>query len=126
MAGSHLTGSPEVLQNLTLLRGAPSFALQVGADKIRVSSPDVVPDRSGLWMLSGRATLNNERAVDAVFLIDTDQGGAIRDYWWLVGTTWHEMSARAALLAALDLDESEVFPFDWTTAIALENDIFHP
>lgn len=115
-----------MIQNLNLLRGSPTFALQVTGDTFRVSNPDVVPDRSGLWVLYGMATLKTGRVLDAAFLIDTDQGGAIRDYWWLVGTAWHPMNARAALLAALGLDAAEVFPFDWTTTIPLENDIYHP
>lgn len=105
---------------LNLLRQSPAFAMRESATGDRLLQPDQIPDEDGIWWVSGTLTTSGGEQFDAVFIVGTDDGGDLHQvYVWV--DRWLPVS-ELPLAAGV---ASDVFPFDYATAIPLARDIFH-
>ena len=114
----------ETTKWLHLLRGSPRFVLKDKPDGgAQVTSPEMVPARDGFYWVFGRTTLRSGRGLDSVFHLDTDSGGELNEVYWLIGDSWYDYRDPKAR-EILGSDE-EVFPFDWSYSVPLEEDAYH-
>lgn len=106
---------------------SPQFAIwdEKGDGNAIVKSLEVVPDKRGVFWISGVTTFNAGQNIQSGFIVDTNSGGTLLDVYWLIGKNWWNFQERPAVIKALKLSEDQVFPFDWRFSIPLENDIFH-
>lgn len=77
-----------------------------------------------VYWVAGETTLHSGRKLESVFRVDTNAGGSLVSVFWKVNGQWHRHDD-ADTLAALEMLKGEVFPFDWSLAVPLEEDIFH-
>lgn len=116
----------DMRQRLNLVRTSRSFVLREIGDlgEADVLSVTIVPKGNGVFWVPGTTILKCGQRIESVFRVDTDTGGSLLSvYWWLNGG-WYEHSDKQSLIV-LGLSNDAAFPFDWTFAIALEEDIFH-
>ena len=114
--------APETAQWLNLIRESPSFVLFEGRNpgdeclqQVEVVSPD-----SGICWIGGSLTTADGRTLDAVHLVNTDDGGQLAgSYVWVGG--WHRIEDFAS---QLDEEPSSVYPFDYSLAVPLAEDWF--
>jgi hypothetical protein len=114
--------APETAQWLNLLRESSSFVLFEGrnAGDERLEQVETVPTDSGICWIGGSLTTANGRTLDAVHLVNTDDGGQlVGSYVWVDG--WHRIED---LPSHLGDPPSTVYPFDYTLAVPLAEDRF--
>ncbi|WP_330962007.1 hypothetical protein [Photobacterium sp. 53610] len=115
------------IQWLNLLHSSPSFVIKVGEQN---ESPSVLPVRSvpkddGEYWVAGETELRNGYKIPSVFRVDTDTGGNLLGVYWKIQNEWWDFQDKPSVLEALALTEEDVFPFDWTYSVSLDEDIFH-
>lgn len=76
--------------------------------------------------MSGVTRLRSGAELESVFRVDTNGGGEFVGVYWKIGGKWWDFTERPAVFDALKLDQADVFPFDWSYAVPLAEDIFHP
>jgi hypothetical protein len=94
-------------------------------DKSEVVTLTLIPKGTGTYWIAGETRLRSGRKLESVFRVDTNGGGSLVAVFWKINGKWyrHEDSDT---LAALGMEKADVFPFDWSFAVPLEEDIFHP
>lgn len=114
-------------QWLNLVHTSPKFVIRMGAEQenANVVSPPVVPKGDGEYLVAGQTELKNGSQIPSVFLVDTNAGGTLVGAYWHIAGAWWDFQDRPAVFEALSVSEAEAFPFDWSYAVALEEDIFH-
>jgi hypothetical protein len=120
-----MTVDSELAKTLNLPRTSPAFALkQIGNDgSLEVIQLRKIPADSAIYWVSGTSKLASGRDVPSVFVI-ADGGGSLIKVYWYVGDRWFH-SDDADALDALGLSRDEVFPFDWSYALPVANDVYH-
>ena len=119
-----MTVSPDIAKNLNLLRQSPAFALrETGDGGFAVVSPSTIPADGSIYWLAGESRLPVGSTVPSVFVVGGGGSELVRVYWH-VHDTWVQSDDPRAL-DLLAADRSAVFPFDWSYAIPVANDIFH-
>ena len=119
-----MTVSPDIAKNLNLLRQSPTFALRETADAgFAVVTPSIIPSDGSIYWLAGESRLPCNAAVPSVFVIGGGGSDPVRIYWY-ASDTWVQSDDPRAL-ELLGTDKSGAFPFDWSYAIPVANDIFH-
>ncbi|MEL6563227.1 MAG: hypothetical protein AAFQ59_02195 [Pseudomonadota bacterium] len=115
------------VQWLNLVHTSPTFVIRMGGEKdnANVLSPPVVPNNDGEYWIAGETVLKNGVKLKSVFRVDTNAGGTLVGAYWRIADAWWDFQNRPAVLDALSAEEKEIFPFDWSYAVALEEDIFH-
>ncbi|MGC1275901.1 MAG: hypothetical protein WBC44_19520 [Planctomycetaceae bacterium] len=113
-------------QDLQFLSGQKSWVYREmsGRSKAEVLTPATIPKETGVYWVAGETTLHSGRKLESVFRVDTNAGGSLVSVFWKVNGQWHRHDD-ADTLAALEMVKGEVFPFDWSLAVPLEEDIFH-
>ena len=109
------------------IHGTPRsvFWEKPGSD-VEVAWPEVIPADTGLYWVAGTTTVACGREVASVFIVDTDSSGELSAVFWTVEDgEWIDSQDEDAP-ARLGLERSEVFPFDWSYAIPLEQDASKP
>ncbi len=116
----------ELRQDLQFLSGQKSWVYREmpGQDKAEVLTSPTIPKETGVYWIAGETTLRSGQKLESVFRVDTDAGGSLVSVFWKVNGQWHRHDD-ADTLAALGVSNDEVFPFDWSLAVPLEEDIFH-
>jgi hypothetical protein len=117
---------PELSKRLNLLRSSCNFVMQEVGDQgeAKLMTVPRVPPSSGIYWISGACKLRGGRELESVFRIDTDSGGSLlAAYWWIEGR-WFEQDSPDAL-PTIGLPRDAVFPYDWTYAVPLAEDIYH-
>ncbi|WP_146511700.1 hypothetical protein [Thalassoglobus neptunius] len=116
----------ELRQDLQFLSGQKSWVYKevAGQDKAEVLTPSVIAKESGVYWVAGETTLHGGRKLESVFRVDTNAGGSLVSVFWKIADQWYRHDEPDAL-EKLDLPKDEVFPFDWSLAVPLEEDIFH-
>jgi hypothetical protein len=116
----------DMKQRLNLLKSSPSFVLKEVGDlgEAEVLNLERVPKYNGIYWVAGNTKLKCGENVESVFRVDTNSGGSIISVYWFINGGWYEHQ-EDAVLNALNLNQEEVFPFDWTYKIPLEEDIYH-
>lgn len=89
-----------------------------------VLSIQLVPKASGIYWIAGTTLLKAGREIDSVFRVDTDAGGSLVSVFWKIADRWYQHDDPDAW-ENLELAKNDVFPFDWSLAAPLEEDIFH-
>ncbi len=117
----------ELRQTLGLLSTQKSWIYREISDQdemqvIRLAS---VPKESGICWVAGTTELRCGRHVESVFRADTDAGGEFVTVFWSIEGQWYHHDDTDAL-TSLGMTKNEVFPFDWSFAVPLEHDVFHP
>ncbi|MCR8945595.1 hypothetical protein NW249_26160 [Streptomyces sp. OUCMDZ-4982] len=114
-------------QWLNLLHGSPSFVIRIdprtGAPA--VTQVEVVPDDGCVYWIAGTTTLPRGDRIPSVFEVAPSAGGSLLGAHWKIGASWMSSSDRAQVFAALNAEENDVFPFDWSYAVPLARDIYH-
>lgn len=115
------------IQWLNLLHGSPSFVIRIDphTDAPTVVQVEIVPKDDGVYWIAGTTTLPRGDRIPSVFEVDTSAGGSLAGVHWKIDGGWISSSEKRRALSALDAEEGEVFPFDWTYAIPLAQDIYH-
>jgi len=118
--------APDLIRILNLLGGAPGFVVRIDdrTGKFTVSNPGRVPAGDGTYLVAGQSRLKGGRVIDSVFHVNTDTGGTLLGAWWKIDGHWTDHQDPEAP-QALGLTRAEVFPFDWTYAVAMSDDIYH-
>jgi len=116
----------ELLQDLQFLNSQPSWVYRElpGEDRAELLEPATVPAETGVYWIAGETTLHAGRKLESVFCVDTDAGGELVSVFWKIGDHWYRHDDTDTL-AALELSQDEVFPFDWSYVVPLEEDIYH-
>lgn len=116
----------DICQRLNLVRNSGSFVLkETGTQgEADVLSLNQIPKNNGIYWLGGKTVLKSGRELESVFRVDTDTGGTLVSVYWLINGGWH-MHEEESALNALGLAKDDVFPFDWSYSIELEEDNFH-
>jgi hypothetical protein len=122
-----MISDPALRQDLQFLCAQPSWAYKevAGHGKAEVIKPTSIANQTGVYWVAGTSTLRGGRKLDSVFRVDTNAGGTLISVYWKIGSQWH-FHDDLDVLPNLGLVSDEVFPFDWSFAIPLEYDIFHP
>jgi hypothetical protein len=114
----------ELVQALNLLQSSPSFVLRQCDDRrMDVSQVALVPNDGSVYWIAGESQLPVGRAIPSVFIVENGGGNLIAVYWF-IDKAWCKPSDPDTL-AKLDLRREDVFPFDWSYAVPVENDIYH-
>jgi len=115
------------VQWLNLVHSSPSFVIRHGAEgeNANVRSPAIVPNNDGEYWISGETVLKNGHSLPSVFRVDTNAGGTLVGAYWRISEQWWDFQNRPAVFEALGITEADAFPFDWSYAVKLEEDIFH-
>ena len=115
----------ELAKTLNLPRTSPTFVLkQIGDDgSLEVVQLGKIPSDDAVYWLSGSSKLASGREVPSVFVV-SDGGGSLVKVYWYVDDRWFQ-SDDADALDALGLGRNDVFPFDWSYAVPVENDVYH-
>jgi len=117
----------ELIKRLSFLDGQPKWVLREVDEEGRdqVLSPPVIPKATGFYWIAGETTLCNGRRLASVFCVDTDSGGELYAVSWKIEGDWYRHDDAEAL-RRLGLERDDAFPFDWSFAVPLEEDVFHP
>lgn len=116
------------IQWLNLVSSSPTFVIKVGRENekpkiVRVAS---VSKNDGEYWIAGETLFKNGMKIPSVFRVDTDTGGSLMGVYWKIKNVWWNSQNRPYVYDALELPKSELFPFDWTYSVKLDEDIFHP
>ena len=84
----------------------------------------VIHKGTGDYWLAGETRLRSGQILESVFSVNTDSGGALGDVFWRIDDKWYRQDDLETL-AVLGIKKEDVFPYDWSFAIPLEEDIFH-
>lgn len=116
----------ELRQDLSFLCGQESWVYREmpGQSKAEVLSAKSIPKETGVYWVAGESKLHSGRKVESVFRVDTNAGGSLVSVFWRVNGQWHSHDD-ADTLTALGMAKDEVFPFDWSLAVSLEEDVLH-
>ncbi|WP_375748936.1 hypothetical protein [Vibrio sp. HN007] len=116
------------IQWLNLVSSSPMFVIKVGKEHeaSKVVAVALIPKNDGEYWVAGETVFKNGMKVPSVFRVDTDAGGSLMDVYWKINSDWWDYQNRPYVYDALELPESELFPFDWSYAVNLEDDNFHP
>lgn len=116
---------PDTIRRLNLLHRSPEFVIHEdspsGAGELLVV--ETIPDRQGVFWVSGRTVFQDGVSLPAVFRIDTDGGGELLATYWLLRGNWFHQSAPEAT-AILGEIGTPIFPYDWHFNVPLARDIF--
>ncbi len=82
-----------------------------------------IPVSDDFYWVSGTTILNNGIEVESVFYINSD-GGTLISVFWRVDECWFKSDDKS-VTGVLDLNNSEIFPFDWRYNTPLSKDIYH-
>ena len=119
-----MTLSPDIAKNLNLLRQSPTFALRESEDgRFAVVSPSTILADGSIYWLAGESRLPSGASVSSVFVVGGGGSDLVRVFWY-VHTTWVQSDDPRAL-ELLATNKAGAFPFDWSYAIPVANDIFH-
>jgi len=112
---------PETKKWLNLLRSSPGFVLKDKPDGgAQVVSPKQVPGSDGFYWVHGKTVLHSGRVLESVFHLDTDSGGELNEiFWWIEGSWYDHRDPEARGMLGSDAD---IFPFDWSYSVPLEED----
>jgi hypothetical protein len=114
----------ELRRWLNLVHGSPGFAFSEAADGTwELVSVAMLARDSGRYIVAGITKLQNGRQLESAFMVDS-AGGELAAVYWKTDSGWIESSDACAALQ-LNLNHSELFPFDWELAIPLEFDAYH-
>lgn len=93
-------------------------------DKSEVLTLKIIPKGTGVYWVAGESRLRSGRKLESVFRVDTDGGGSLVTVFWKINGHWYRHED-ADTLSALEMKRENVFPFDWSFTVPLEEDIFH-
>jgi|SynMetStandDraft_3_1070028.scaffolds.fasta_scaffold07941_2 hypothetical protein len=112
---------------LNLLHSSPTFVIRYGSNNEvpTVECLKLIPRNDGEYCLSGTTILKNGLEIPSVFRINTNTGGTLNDVYWLINNNWRDFNNRPSVFEELGVVEHDIFPFDWTYAVDLEEDIYH-
>ncbi|PQO44938.1 hypothetical protein [Blastopirellula marina] len=121
-----MTTDTELRKDLQFLSSQKSWVYQeiAGQDKANVLKLSVIAKDSGVYWVAGETALHGGRKLESVFRVDTDAGGSLVSVFWKIADRWYQHDDPDAW-ENLELPKHEVFPFDWSLAVPLEEDIFH-
>jgi hypothetical protein len=94
-------------------------------NKSEVLTLKLIPKETGVYWIAGETRLRSGRKIDSVFRADTNGGVSLIAVFWKIDGQWYRHEDYDTL-GALNLQKEDVFPFDWTFAVPVEEDIFHP
>ena len=117
---------PDLIQRLNLVRSAPAFVLheEGGDGDMSVISPSLIPSNSGVYWVAGVTSAKCRKEIESVFRVNTDDGGSLMAAMWWIGGKWYDQQDPVAL-SAMKLSREEMFPYDWSYLVPLEEDIYH-
>lgn len=116
----------ELIQRLNLLGMSKNFVLHENtsdgsADVITINE---IPSNDGIYWVAGVTTLKNGNKLESVFRVNTDTGGTLLEVFWKINSTWYDQQNKQAV-KALGEAKKEIFPYDWSYAVPLKEDIYH-
>lgn len=116
------------IQWLNLLHSSPTFVLRIGDsnENATVKNVNIVPKNDGEYWIHGKTILKNKIVIPSVFIVDTNTGGSLSGVYWTINNIWWDFNNRPNVFQALCVEEQDVFPFNWTFSVGLEEDIYHP
>ena len=88
-------------------------------DELTIVEVESIPENSGFYWVGGYSILNCGVNVFSVFLLDTDDEGAMDTIYWWVDRHWYTHYEKEARYA-LGLSEEAVFPIDWKLNVPYE------
>jgi hypothetical protein len=117
---------PELGKDLQFLNSQRSWVYrEIPEENVaQVLSPPSIPKATGVYWIAGETVLHCGRRLDSVFQVDTDSGGELMSVYWHIGGQWYKHDDED-VLRALEVSRDDVFPFDWSFAVPLEEDVFH-
>jgi len=111
-------------RSLNLVHGSPDYTLQeLGTGEINVLQLEDIPNDGYVYWLSATTKIKSGRKIPSVFVIANGGSDLVKVYW-LIAEQWYASDDLLAA-AALGLEKAEIFPFDWSYAIPVTNDIYH-
>lgn len=112
---------------LNLLNGSPSFVIRIAprSHAPTVVQVEIVPEDDGVYWIAGTTTLPRGDRISSVFEVDTSAGGGLVSVQWKVDGAWMSPSDTTRVRRALDAEERDLFPFDWTYAVPVARDVYH-
>lgn len=114
----------EFTKHLNFFLSNPDWAYcEESEEKMLAIKPDRITKDGETYWLGGTTTLNNGKELGSVFVIQDGGAELMKVYWHFEGQ-WHA-SDDAATPAMLGLNRSDIFPFDWSYAVPVDNDIYH-
>ena len=116
----------ELIKDLNFISGQPTWVYHelANEDMVNLLRLQRVPYQTGIYWIAGESTLASGKRLGSVFRVDSDAGGSLATVYWKINDMWFRHDDTAAL-EALGLVKNDVFPFDWSFAVPLEEDHFH-
>ncbi|MHC4940779.1 MAG: hypothetical protein ACYTHK_17700 [Planctomycetota bacterium] len=108
----------ETTKNLDLLIHSPAFVLrQLEEGVAELVKLDSIPVDGHAYLVAGESTLPDGTKIPSVFVVENG-GGSLRKTYWQVDGEWYEPPE----LEGAEVLGVELFPYDWATAVPLDND----